>query len=139
MNSSTLTNAVLLDTHVWIWWASALQQLSIKAQNAISSAIKTNSIYISAISAWEVALLVQRQRLVLTMNINDWIAHSSALPYVQFIPVDVPIAIRSVDLPGNLHKDPADRIIISTALRLGLPLITCDESILAYQHVKTIW
>lgn len=80
-----------------------------------------------------------RGRLQLTMDVAAWVAKSEALPFVHFIPVDNAIALKSVQLPGPLHPDPADRIIIATALTLGFPLITRDEKIARYPHVLTIW
>jgi PIN domain nuclease of toxin-antitoxin system len=73
------------------------------------------------------------------MNVKDWLAKSEALPFVNFIPVDNAIAIKSVDLPEPLHQDPADRIIIATALILGFPLVTKDRGITKYPHVRTVW
>jgi PIN domain nuclease of toxin-antitoxin system len=55
------------------------------------------------------------------------------------VPVDNTITLRSVDLPGNFHPDPADRIIAATAMTMGLPLVTRDDKIRNYQHLKTIW
>ena len=130
---------ILLDTHVWVWWVSGIETLSKKADRSIREAIGKNAIYISSISVWEVAQLVERGRLELTMELNDWIDKSESLPFIHFIPVDNKIAIQSVQLPGALHPDPADRIIIATALNHGFPLITRDERIIRYRHVSTIW
>ena len=96
-------------------------------------------IFISSISVWEVALLVAKGRLELTMNITDWIAKSEALPFINFIPVDNNIAIKSITLQPPFHNDPADRIIISTALTLGVPIVTKDTRIINYSHIRTIW
>ncbi len=73
------------------------------------------------------------------MEVADWIKKSEMLPFVNFIPVDNSIAVKSVNLPQPFHSDPADRIIIATAISLGASLITKDERILKYPHVKTIW
>ena len=130
---------ILLDTHVWLWFVSNPELLSNKARKAVDSAILKEKIFISSISAWEVALLVYNQRLRLTLDVADWIAKSEMLPYFQFIPVDNAIAIKSVSLPKPLHSDPADRIIIATAISLGASLVTKDKKILNYPHVKTVW
>jgi PIN domain nuclease of toxin-antitoxin system len=130
---------IVLDTHVWIWFVSNSELLSNKARKSIDDAIKTNEILISSISTWEVCLLVAKKRLKLTMEVSDWIAKSEMLPFVKFYPVDNAIAIRSVNLPQPIHKDPADRIIIATALITGAQLVTKDDKILDYQYVKTIW
>jgi len=73
------------------------------------------------------------------MDVTDWIAKSEILPFFQFIPISNSIAVKSINLPQPLHSDPADRIIIATALSTGAPLITKDKKISDYSHVKTIW
>ncbi len=84
-------------------------------------------------------MLVNRGRLELTMDVADWIANSEALPFLRFVPVTNQIALRSVSLPTDVHGDPADRMIIATALFLGASLVTKDERIRNYPHVETIW
>lgn len=130
---------ILLDTHVWVWFVSEPKRLSKAAKIAIDTAIAQKGLLISSISAWEVALLVAKKRLKLTMDIADWIAKSERLPFFQFIPVDNSVAVKSVNLPQPFHQDPADRIIIATALGVGTPVVTKDEKILNYSHVKSIW
>ena len=130
---------IVLDTHVWVWWASSPELLSAKAKKAIEHAVVDKELYISSISSWEVAMLAEKGRLQLTMAVQDWIAVSEGLPFVSFVPVSNNIAIRSVQLPGKIHNDPADRIIISTAISLGAELITMDKKILNYRHIKAIW
>jgi PIN domain nuclease of toxin-antitoxin system len=130
---------IVLDTHAWIWFTSKPEVLSRKAKNAVDAAVKGKSVLISSISAWEVALLVKKKRLTLSMDVTDWIAKSENLPFIQFIPVSNSIAVKSVNLPQPLHMDPVDRIIIATALSNGAPIVTKDKKILDYSHVKTIW
>jgi PIN domain nuclease of toxin-antitoxin system len=130
---------IVLDTHIWVWWVSAPEQLSATARNEIDQARQRGEICISSISAWEVALLVRKGRLELTLPVDDWIAKSEALPFIRFVPLDNRIAFRSNALPGDLHEDPADRIIVATSLTLGTPLVSRDTKIRDYPHVKTIW
>lgn len=130
---------IVLDTHAWIWWVSSPEFLSETAKQVIDEAVTERNIFISSISAWEVAILVSRGRLKLTMSPGDWVAASEALPFFDFVPVSNSIAIKSVRLPGVLHNDPADRIIIATTISLGAVLVTKDEKIRNYEHVKTVW
>ena len=130
---------IVLDTHAWVWFISNPELLSSKAKKAVDKSVEEKTILISSISAWEVALLVFKKRLKLTLKLADWVAKSEALPFIQFIPVDNSIAIKAVNLPQPLHSDPADRIIISTAMSVGAPLVTKDEKLLNYPRVKTIW
>jgi len=130
---------IVLDTHAWLWWVSSPEYLSETAKQIIDEAATGKNIFISSISAWEIAILVSRGRLKLTMNPADWVAASEALPFFDFVPVSNSIALKSVQLPGILHDDPADRIIIATAVSLGATLVTKDEKIRNYPHVKTVW
>ncbi len=124
---------------MWVWWASKPDELSARARERIELGMSDSQIYISAMSCWEIALLVRKGRLVLTTDAADWIARSEALPFLRFVPVDNRITVRSTELPGPLHDDPADRIIIATALCLGATLITRDARIRAWPYVTTLW
>jgi PIN domain nuclease of toxin-antitoxin system len=130
---------IVLDTHAWIWWVSSPEFLSETAKQIIDEAVTEKNVFISSISTWEIAILVSRGRLKLTMSPADWVAASEALPFFDFVPVSNSIALKSVQLPGILHNDPADRIIIATAVSLGAVLVTKDEKIRNYPHVKTVW
>jgi len=130
---------IVLDTHVWVWFVSNPELLSKVSRKAIDAAILKKAVYISSISAWEVALLAANKRLELKFPVEDWISQSERLPFFQFLPVDNSIAIKSVNLPIPFHKDPADRIIVATAIRIGAPVVTKDEKLLKYPHVETIW
>ncbi|UCC73737.1 MAG: type II toxin-antitoxin system VapC family toxin [Gemmatimonadota bacterium] len=130
---------IVLDTHVWVWWVSGVGELSPRAGELIAEAVIDRALHVSCISAWEVAMLVRRGRLVLTMGVEDWVARSEALPFLRFVPVDNRIALGAVRLPEPLHRDPADRIILSTAQTLGATLVTRDERLWDYPHVETAW
>ena len=130
---------ILLDTHVWIWWLSNPDRLSDAAALAIADAVEENGVIISSISTWEIAMLVARGRLQLTIDVRDWIRKSEGLPFVRFVPVDNTISLRSVYLPGEFHADPADRIITATALTMGIALITKDKKLRDYHHMTTVW
>ena len=130
---------IVIDTHVWLWWISNPEKLTIKAEDAIQKSINNGGIIISSISTWEIALLINKKRLKLTIDVRDWIRKTEDLPFIHFAPVDNTIALRSVSLRGSFHPDPADRIITATAMTMGIPLVTKDEKIITYPHVNTIW
>lgn len=131
---------IVLDTHVLIWWAAgASEQLSSAAQDAIAQEMAGGQIVISSISAWELSMLVAKGRLALSMDVAEWLACAGQIEAVSFVPVDNVIAVKSTELPGSFHKDPADRFIVATARKLAAPLVTADEKIRAYPHVRTIW
>jgi PIN domain nuclease of toxin-antitoxin system len=134
-----LTAVVLLDTHVWLWWLSSPDLLSAAARKAIDGAVATDGVGISAISAWEVTLLVHRGRLRLGLPVEDWIARSEALPFIRFVPVDNAIAVRAVNFPDPCHSDPADRLIAATALLRGLPVVSKDDKLHALPSIRSIW
>jgi PIN domain nuclease of toxin-antitoxin system len=131
---------IVLDTHSLIWWVNGDKRLSAKAKKAIESELsKEGSVVISAISAWEIGMLVAKGRLALTMDIDDWLKTVSSIEGVSFLPVDTDVAVQSVRLPGEFHPDPADRIIVALARHYSVPLVTADMKIREYRHVKTIW
>ncbi|RLA93523.1 MAG: VapC toxin family PIN domain ribonuclease [Deltaproteobacteria bacterium] len=130
---------IVLDTHVWVWYVSDPTQLSSKAAEYLEIGRKNGGLYISCISAWEVALLVKKGRLRFTIDVEDWISRTERLSFFKFVPVDNTIAVKSVHLPGFSNPDPADRIIIATALHLGMPIVTKDEKLHSFKALKTIW
>lgn len=130
---------IVLDTHALVWWVTGDPILSKNAKTAIEREQNGGDIVVSSISAWEIATLVDRERLVLSMDVNSWLTTVAQVDSVRFLPVDVDVAVKSVELPGTFHKDPADRIIVATARKLAARLVTKDEKIRAYSHVKTIW
>jgi PIN domain nuclease of toxin-antitoxin system len=130
---------IVLDTHAWLWWLSNPEKLSITASKRIERELGDGKICISSISTWEIAMLIEKGRLELSMDVIDWIALSESLPSVTFVPVNNRIAVRSVQLRGNLHNDPADRIIIATAIEMEAVLISADRKILDYPFAKSAW
>jgi PIN domain nuclease of toxin-antitoxin system len=130
---------ILLDTHAWIWWVSNPDLLSAEARTLIDKALVERKIHISAMSVWEVAMLVAKNRLQLTMEVGDWIRASEGLPFVQFVPVTNTIALKAVRLPLKLLADPVDRLVMATAVVLDLVLITKDKKMHKEARVKTVW
>ena len=130
---------ILLDTHVLVWWVSDKKKLSRIAYAAMSDALKHDGFAVSAISIWELAMLLNKGRLAVTIHPQTWLDRVEATKGLHLVPVDSTIARSSVALPGTIHDDPADRMIIATARNLGIPLVTVDKKIRNYPHVQTIW
>ena len=131
---------IMLDTHVLIWWISNPEKLSEEARIHIKQEIKNkNEILISSISIWEIYMLVKKGRLKLSMDTDAWLERVEQLPFLQFVPIDNRIAAKSVNLSEPLHNDPADRMIIATALEHGVSIVTSDKKILDYPHSLSIW
>ena len=130
---------IVLDTHAWVWWVSNPEMLSDTARQVIDDAVRRRELYISTISTWEVAMLVEKGRLALALDVRDWISRSEALPFLTFVPLSTAIAVESVRLRGFPHADPAERIIVATALSLGARLVTKDEKLLRYVPARAVW
>jgi len=130
---------ILLDTHALIWWFEGSPKLSLAAKAAIENAQRLSRVTISSLSCWEIALLNAHGRIHLSTELHNWITAIQKHRRVRFIPVDNHIAVASVELPGQFHKDPADRIIVATAITMNIPVVTVDHKIHAYPHVRTIW
>lgn len=130
---------IVIDTHTLLWWVSGDKELSKAATKAIKQALAKSEVIISSITIWEISMLIEKNRISLSMDIESWAEEVAEIKGVRFIPVDNEIGIKSTQLPGEFHKDPADRIIVATARKLAVPLVTIDEKIRQYPHVQTIW
>jgi PIN domain nuclease of toxin-antitoxin system len=129
---------ILLDTHIWLWWLHEPSRLSPTAATRIKSEEADSGLLISAISVWEIAVKSGIGKLPLPLPIDDWFAQALTYPGMVIEPLNPLDAIASTQLPGEFHKDPADRILIAISCRYDIPLVTCDEKILRYPHVQTI-
>jgi len=122
---------ILLDTCALIWIVNNDPVLP-AALAAIERAIRAGELYISPVSAWEIGTLVTRGRLVLGVAAEVYVSRAFSRPGVQVAALTPEIAVRSAHLPGTLHGDPADRMLIATAMLMGLKLMTRDRRILDY-------
>lgn len=129
---------ILLDTHAWLWWLSDPGRLSRVAEERIELARRDGRIVVSAISVWEAALLVKKGRLELTVDMTTLVRGCLALSFLRFEAIDPAIVLGAVEL-SPFHPDPADRMIVATALRLGAPLVTKDARIRASGSIEAIW
>lgn len=117
--------AAVFDTHVWVWSAAGDPRAE-KIRDFSGTAI------VSAISQWEVSMLAMKGRLNLMPDEETWFSANLELP-VSLVPLTVEISMASCRLP-DFHGDPADRIIVATAITLGIPLITADEKIIKWNE-----
>ena len=134
--------ALLLDTHVWVWYVeNETRRFSRRIEPLIEGAVQRGDILVSAISVWEIAQLEAARRIELSVHLRTWIGRALAFPGVRLKGLAPSIAIESTRLPGEIHRDPVDRVLIATARLLGAALVTCDERILAYAkkgHVRVV-
>lgn len=132
---------VLLDTHAWIWLLNGSERLGPKARKAIQRSLAEEAVLVSAISPWEVAMLVSKGRLVLDRDVGEWVQKALSLPGIRLEPVSPEVVVASTRLPGTIHSDPADRMIAATVRHLGSTLITDDQLLLDYSkdgHLRTL-
>ncbi len=125
---------ILLDTHVWIWWRSDPSRLSRRAKREIDRARRVG---LSAISLWELAMLVRKQRLELDRGLLEWVESALEEPVIEVLPLTPAVAALGSEL--EIHGDPGDRIITATALLAGAALVTKDEQLQSYAALKTVW
>jgi len=126
---------IVLDTHAWVWWVTKPERLSLPSRAAIEQA---PAVGIAAISCWELAMLVQKRRLGLDRDVLTWVRQAFALPRATLLPLIPEIAVAAVRLPENFQGDPADRLIVATALHHGAALVTKDQRIRKFTAVRTI-
>lgn len=126
---------ILLDTHIWLWWLDQNDKLKDWQLKLIEKHQK-EGIGISIFSCWEVAKLVELKRIVFECSIDEWMTIALMYPGIQLIDLTPHIVIESTRLPGKFHKDPADQLIVATARIHNISLLTSDEKILDYPHVK---
>lgn len=125
---------MLLDTNVLLWRTREDKQLGGRAMRAVDEAVDRSAACVSAISLWEIATLIRRQRIALDQPLREWSRMAFGSPGLRLVPVDEAIAIDAGELEG-IRGDPGDRIIIATARKLACPLITADKAILEYAAV----
>jgi len=116
-------------------------RLRLALRRRIEAAAAEQQLWVSAITPWEIGMLVAKGRLVLDRDVMDWLQATLALPGIRVAPLEPVVAVASTRLPGELHGDPADRLIVATARRLGATLVTADAALLAYGqlgHVQVL-
>jgi PIN domain nuclease of toxin-antitoxin system len=132
---------LLLDTHVLVRLTDGNQKLGARARDVIRLAYREDRAAVSAITPWEIALLVSKKRLTLDQDVLSWVHTALAVPGVRLIPLDPEIAVASTRLPWEMHPDPADRVLVATARHLGATLVTADEALLEFArkgHFKAL-
>ena len=127
---------LLLDTHALVWLASDQKQLTALGKARIREA--AGSLFMSAISSLEIALLVKRERLELPLPPERFIAESLRHHGITEIPIDTTIAVAAAGLP-DIHNDPFDRIIAATAIANRLELLSKDKVLPQYPGLTVVW
>ncbi len=129
----------LLDTHVWIWWNMNPDKLSGRVRHLISVPARYDELLLSAISPWEFAKLLEKGRLAISCDPEEWIREALEMPKLRLVPLTPGIACRSTLLPQPFHDDHADQIIVATAREENATVLTADKRIRAYRHCRSYW
>lgn len=126
---------ILLDTHVWVRW---LVPGAVPLPATLTERIAVEDrVAVSAISHWEVAQLVLRDRVALPMALSDWLMHASEGSGIETISLTGAVASRSAMLTQH-HRDPADRFIIATAIENAMPLMSLDSQFSHYPEIADL-
>ena len=125
----------LLDTHVWIWSQENPEELGDRTRELLID--PEQALYVSPVSTLEIARLIAGGTIRLSGGLLEWV--TDTLEVLRGITVQIShgIAVEAYALPGSFHKDPADRILAATARLDHLTLVTADDRLLRYPHVRT--
>jgi len=129
----------LLDTHTWVWWNMRPQNLSRKVTKLIEKEDEYDELLLSAISPWEFCKLLEKGKIGISYNPEEWVDGALEMPKLRLIQLTSRIAYRSTVLPRPFHNDPADQIIVATAREEKATILTKDQRILNYRHVQSLW
>ena len=127
---------IVLDTHAWLWWVGAPSRLGRAAARAIRVA---KGIGIPAVCCLEVAVAAARGRIALDRPTLDWLHDALALPRVVLLPLSPAVAVKAAELPRSFPGDPADRLIVATAILESAFLVSRDDRIQGCPGVRTVW
>lgn len=123
-------SVILLDTHVLLWLDLGRAELGSASRRRADEALRVGDLLVSAISFWEIARLAQRGRVILTLSADAWRRNLLGCG-LREVAIDGRIGIRATELE-ELHRDPADRLIVASAIEIGAQLMTADRRILAW-------
>ncbi len=131
--------AVLLDTHVALWWKAGGERLSAVARHRIAEAA---TILVSPLSCWEIGMLVGQDRVGLDRPTATWVRDLLAEERVEVVPLSPTAAVVAAEL-SSFHGDPVDRFLVATAIETRTPLLTKDRQIRTYarEHggFRAVW
>lgn len=132
-----VSDGLLIDTHIALWLDSGNDRLTPATRELIDRCWRSGgTIYLSAVSAWEIAVLVDRGHIQLDLPLRDWLDRFLNRPGIEALALDHTTAIRAYQLHHLEHRDPGDRLLIASAIGLGHPFVTYDERIRAFGRLR---
>ncbi|MCC5906098.1 MAG: type II toxin-antitoxin system VapC family toxin [Balneolaceae bacterium] len=120
---------VLLDTHIWLWWLLGDGALRKKERLALDKLAESRNLCISWTTLWETEMLERKARITLLPDFQSWITQATNEAFLTVLAVDLDVILTQRNLPESFHADPADRLIVATAMLSGYPLVTHDQRI----------
>ncbi|HEV2363955.1 MAG TPA: type II toxin-antitoxin system VapC family toxin [Caulobacteraceae bacterium] len=128
-----MSSSLLLDTHIVLWLDSGSERLHAETRALIDRCwLDEGEIFFSAVSAWEMAMLVDAERITLDTPLPTWIGRFLSRPGMSALPLAWSDAARAYELHGIDSRDPADRLLVAQAVGLACPLVTYDERIISF-------
>ncbi|MGO9797096.1 MAG: type II toxin-antitoxin system VapC family toxin [Terracidiphilus sp.] len=121
---------LLLDTHTLLWMVEDHPRLGAETARTLNRAAREERIAVSAITPWEIGVLVAKKRIDLHRDLMEWVRSALSRPGISVVPLEPEIAVACTHLPFEMHPDPADRILVATARHLGATLVTADQALL---------
>lgn len=122
---------ILLDTHIWLWWLVGDGALSLSDRTSLDNHADRGQIAISWVSIWEAEMLVRKGRVALLPDLETWVRKATNPRFCTIFPADMDLVLAQTMLPDTFHGDPADRLIVTSALLAEVPLATYDSKIRA--------
>ena len=130
---STYDGALLLDTHIWVWHLEGdASPMASHTTPLLDRSGAAGHVYVSDISHWEVAVKSAKGKLTFSVDAAIWLRRAEKAPGIRFLPLDRDVLLLSTRLPGVVHNDAADRMLIAAAQLYSLPLVTADRLIVEY-------
>lgn len=126
-----MTEALLLDTHTWIWLVNGSDRLGPEAVRELGSAGARQRVGVSEISFWEICTKAAKGKLTLVGGPRAWLRNASKMPGIGIVQVDREVLVESALLDWD-HRDPADRLLVATARRYGMRIASADDELLSY-------
>jgi PIN domain nuclease of toxin-antitoxin system len=137
---SRFSAAALVDTHIWVWYLDGVADaMSAAALALLRRSVRTTGLLVSDMSIWELGTKSAKGKLTLAPSVADWLARAEAQSGFAFLPLTRPTLLASTQLPGPIHGDPVDRLLVAQAASAAIPLVTADRLIIEYaDHTRTL-
>jgi PIN domain nuclease of toxin-antitoxin system len=126
---------LLLDTHIWIWSLLQPEKMVLRVRRALED--PTNEKWLSPISVWELMILVEKKRVLLTVSVDEWVAQSMAIAPLKEAPLTTEVALATSKTRLS-HRDPADAFLAATAKVFDLTLVTTDVRMLTAKGISLL-